>query len=267
MSSYTKSTDFASKDALLTGNPLKVVKGTELDDEFNSIQTAVNSKADTNSPALIGTPTAPTAAASTNTTQIATTAMVQGALNQSGIIDTAQLVDDAVTANKLANTAVTADTYGDATNIAQITVDAQGRITDATEIAVADNRTILQVQGATATPTELDQIEITVLTKTITPSANTSKILISFSGHAEGSGGSNQGYGYSLYRGSSEIYKGINRHGLNNSLYLGFSGVILDSPTTTNELTYSIKVYGIETSSEVDVNGFTQSIILQEVRG
>ena len=77
MSSYTKSTDFASKDALLTGNPLKVVKGTEIDDEFNSIQTAVNSKADTNSPALTGTPTAPTAATTTDTTQVATTAFVQ----------------------------------------------------------------------------------------------------------------------------------------------------------------------------------------------
>mgnify|MGYP001451854695 CR=1 FL=1 len=77
MSSYTKSTDFASKDALLTGNPLKVVKGTEIDDEYNAIQTAVNSKADTNSPALTGTPTATTAATSTNTTQIATTAFVQ----------------------------------------------------------------------------------------------------------------------------------------------------------------------------------------------
>ena len=77
MSSYTKSTDFASKDALLTGNPLKVVKGTEIDDEFNAIQTAVNSKADTNSPALTGTPTAPTASAATSTTQIASTAFVQ----------------------------------------------------------------------------------------------------------------------------------------------------------------------------------------------
>jgi hypothetical protein len=76
MSSYTKSTDFASKDALLTGNPLKVVKGTEIDDEFNAIQTAINSKADTNSPALSGTPTAPTASAGTSTTQIATTAFV-----------------------------------------------------------------------------------------------------------------------------------------------------------------------------------------------
>ena len=80
MSQYTKSTDFASKDSLLTGNPLKTIKGTEIDDEFNSIQTAVNSKADVNSPALTGTPTAPTASTGTSTTQLATTAFVQAAL-------------------------------------------------------------------------------------------------------------------------------------------------------------------------------------------
>ena len=77
MSSYTKSTNFASKDALLTGNPLKVIKGTEIDDEYNAIQTAVNSKADLNSPAFTGTPTALTAATTTSTTQVATTAFVQ----------------------------------------------------------------------------------------------------------------------------------------------------------------------------------------------
>jgi hypothetical protein len=77
MAAYTKSTDFASKDALITGNPLKVVKGTELDDEFNNIQTSVNSKADTNSPALTGTPTTPTAATAVSTTQIASCEFVQ----------------------------------------------------------------------------------------------------------------------------------------------------------------------------------------------
>ena len=116
MSSYTKSTDFASKDALLTGNPLKVVKGTEIDDEFNAIQTAVNSKADTNSPALAGTPTAPTAAAATSTTQIATTAMVQSALGQSDIVDTAQIVDDAVTTAKIEDGAVTSVKMDTTTN-------------------------------------------------------------------------------------------------------------------------------------------------------
>ena len=76
MANYLKATDFAAKDALLSGDPNKIVKGTEIDDEFDSIQTAVNSKANLSSPAFTGTPTAPTAAAGTNTTQIATTAFV-----------------------------------------------------------------------------------------------------------------------------------------------------------------------------------------------
>jgi hypothetical protein len=76
MANYTKATDFASKDTLTTGDPAKIVKGTEIDDEFNAIATAVNSKANTASPTLTGTPLAPTAVAGTNTTQIATTAHV-----------------------------------------------------------------------------------------------------------------------------------------------------------------------------------------------
>lgn len=78
MANYVKSTNFASKDSLPTGDPLKIVKGTEIDSEFNSIATAVASKADSNSPSLLGTPTAPTAAVGTNNTQLATTAFVQG---------------------------------------------------------------------------------------------------------------------------------------------------------------------------------------------
>jgi len=50
-------------------------------------QTALNAKANLASPALTGTPTAPTAAAGVNTTQIATTAFVQAAL--SALIDSA----------------------------------------------------------------------------------------------------------------------------------------------------------------------------------
>lgn len=80
MTDYTKSTNFTSKDSLSTGNALKIIKGAEFDTEFNAISTAVASKADLNSPALIGTPTAPTASSGTNTTQLATTAFVQTAL-------------------------------------------------------------------------------------------------------------------------------------------------------------------------------------------
>lgn len=38
--SYVKSTDFAAKDALASGNPSKIVKGTEIGAEFDAIETA-----------------------------------------------------------------------------------------------------------------------------------------------------------------------------------------------------------------------------------
>jgi hypothetical protein len=86
VSNYTKSTNFATKDALASGNPLKIVKGTEIDTEFNNIATAVATKADLASPTFTGTPTLPTGTIATtqssgnNTTAIATTAFVQAAI-------------------------------------------------------------------------------------------------------------------------------------------------------------------------------------------
>jgi hypothetical protein len=80
MSNYTKSTNFATKDALASGNPLKIVKGTEIDTEFNNIATAIATKADLASPTFTGTPAAPTPSSGNSTTQIATTAFVQAAL-------------------------------------------------------------------------------------------------------------------------------------------------------------------------------------------
>ena len=81
MTEYVKSTNFASKDALATGNPLKIVKGTEIDTEFNNIATAVTTKADLLSPVFTGIPTAPTAATGTSTTQLATTAFATAAIS------------------------------------------------------------------------------------------------------------------------------------------------------------------------------------------
>jgi len=86
MSDYTKSTNFATKDNLSSGNSLKIVKGTEIDTEFNNIATAVATKADLTSPTFTGTPTLPTGtiavtqSSGSNTTTIATTAFVQAAI-------------------------------------------------------------------------------------------------------------------------------------------------------------------------------------------
>ena len=81
MTAYTKATNFLTKDSLPDSDPGKIIKGSEFDTEFNNLQTAVNSKANSLSPALSGTPTAPTATAGTNTTQISTTAFATTAAN------------------------------------------------------------------------------------------------------------------------------------------------------------------------------------------
>jgi len=113
MSNYSKTTDFAAKDALTTGNANKIVKGTEIDDEFDALQTAVNSKADVNNTTFTGSTTIPsvncnggaidgtvigadTAAAvtGTNNTQLATTAFVQTASTTANI--SAGTIDNAV---------------------------------------------------------------------------------------------------------------------------------------------------------------------------
>lgn len=60
MSNYSKTTNFTVKDSLPTGNPSKIIRGGEIDDELENIETAVNSKADTASPTFTGTVTAST---------------------------------------------------------------------------------------------------------------------------------------------------------------------------------------------------------------
>jgi hypothetical protein len=87
MSDYTKSTNFATKDNLSSGNALKIVKGTEIDTEFNNIATAISTKADLVSPTFTGTPTLPTGtigvtqSTGNSSTALATTAFVQAALS------------------------------------------------------------------------------------------------------------------------------------------------------------------------------------------
>lgn len=79
MSNYTKSTNFAAKDSLPSGNANKVVKGTEINTEFDNIATAIATKADLNSPTLV-TPNlgTPSAAVLTNATGLPISTGVSG---------------------------------------------------------------------------------------------------------------------------------------------------------------------------------------------
>ena len=88
------SSDLTASRALVSNGSGKVavsdVTSTELgylDGVTSAIQTQLDLKAALASPALTGTPTAPTAAANTNTTQIATTAYVQSELGSYEVVE------------------------------------------------------------------------------------------------------------------------------------------------------------------------------------
>ncbi len=57
MSNYTKLTSFASKDSLTSGSPSKVIRGSEIDAEYDALETAIQTKADLNNPTFTGTAT------------------------------------------------------------------------------------------------------------------------------------------------------------------------------------------------------------------
>jgi hypothetical protein len=84
MSNYTKATNFASKDALSTGNPLKLVRGSEINTEFDAIETALNTKSDSASPTFTGTVTVVTLAVTGNET-VGGTLTVTGALEAASV--------------------------------------------------------------------------------------------------------------------------------------------------------------------------------------
>ena len=103
MSAYTLAVNWSGKDGLSDSDAAKVISGADFNTEFTTVRTAVNSKANLNGAAgegfamddatiagtltigetltVTGIPTIPTAATATNTTQAASTAMVQAAID------------------------------------------------------------------------------------------------------------------------------------------------------------------------------------------
>jgi len=68
----------SDEDGYLIASPVSSTEVSYLDGVTSSIQSQLDAKAPLANPALTGTPTAPTASADTNTTQVATTAYVVG---------------------------------------------------------------------------------------------------------------------------------------------------------------------------------------------
>lgn len=241
MANYLKSTDFAAKDALISGNPSKIIKGAEINDEFDAIQTAINSKANLDSPTLTGAPKAPTATLGTETTQIASTAFVANAIN-----------------------AITSDTGSLGLQSADNVNITGGSITGITDLAVADGgtgastaagaRTNLSVPSATGEGASGDW------NINVTGSVSTSVVNAAIAGSSAGAVGT---YAILLKETTSAVAVGATAAGsaLN---YLGFYSSTEAYPATSMNLDTSTVISGTwRALGPVNNSGFGSALWLR----
>ncbi len=90
MADYTQVNDYSAKDALSTGNPLKLIKGSDVDQEFAAISVAIASKFDSTDIATAGEAQAGTS----NTVVITPARLTAWAQNAAGIIEDIQALAD-----------------------------------------------------------------------------------------------------------------------------------------------------------------------------
>jgi hypothetical protein len=208
MSNYTKATNFATKDTLPTGDSGKIVKGTEIDSEFNAIASAISSKADTASPTFTGTPLTPTAIAGTNNTQIASTAFVKTAVDNAltaegfGTLSTQDADDVEITGGTI--TGITDLTVADGgTGASSITANSVilGNGTSALSgnlVAPGTSGNVLTSNGTTwasSTPAVLNGGQIFTSSGTFTVPAGVTSVRVALIGGGGGGGSSTGTYG------------------------------------------------------------------------
>jgi hypothetical protein len=179
MSNYVQSTNFATKDALSSGDPLKIVKGTEINTEFNNIATAVATKADLVSPTFTGTPALPTGttavtqSAGNNSTALATTAFVQAADSAAITAErtaTATLTNKTITGATITSASISGGTITGITDLA-IADGGTGASTAANAFAALKQSATTSVTGVVQLATDVEAAAGTDALKSLTPSS------------------------------------------------------------------------------------------------
>jgi hypothetical protein len=275
MTAYTKSTNFATKDTLTSGDPLKIVKGTEINTEFDNIATAVNSKSDTASPTFTGTVTIPVLS-------------VTGVSTLTGVATlTAQPILSSLTASSAVATdaskgLVSVTNTGTGNNVLAtsptLTTPALGTpsalvLTNATGLprAALPTGSVLQVVNATYSTSTINSTTTyadTGLTATITPTSATSKILVLVNQSGVNNDTINSGTSVQLLRTSTSLVVFASFFGFGgNGVVMGASACYLDSPATTSATTYKtqFKRGGGSNNAFVQDNSSTSTITLLEI--
>jgi hypothetical protein len=144
MSQYSIAVSWSGKDALADSDTNKIISGGDFNTEFSAVQTAVNSKADLNGSASESF-SATTAAADTNTTQVATTAFVETATSAANIADVVYPVGAIfTTVTAYANSAAVVTAIGGTTWVAF----GAGKVLIGVDTGDSDFNTIEETGGA-----------------------------------------------------------------------------------------------------------------------
>ena len=149
MSNYTKTTDFAVKDTLNTGDPDKIIRGSEFETEFDAISTAIATKSDTAGPTFTGTLTFET--------------ISDGAINVTAFVDEDDMSSDSAT---LVPTQQSVKAYVDS----QVTAQDLDVTSDSGTIAIDLDSETLTVSGGEGIDTSATGNEITIAAEDATAS-------------------------------------------------------------------------------------------------
>ena len=165
MTDYTITTNFGAKDILNTGDSGKVIKGAEFTTEFEAIRTAVNSKANSDSPTFSGTATLPTA--NITTLNLSGAEVTSSAAEINTLDGFTGSVDDLNYAKDLRASGVTAGEYDTLSGVTASTAELNllhGVTASTDEINLLDGVTATTdelniLDGVTATTAELNYVD------------------------------------------------------------------------------------------------------------
>ena len=170
MSNYTKTTDFASKDSLSTGDAAKVVRGSEFETEFDAISTAIATKSDSAGPTFTGTLTF----ATISDGAISITAFVDEdnmASNSASLIPTQQSVKAYVDSQ-----VATVDTLGEVLALSNTSSGTNLQMTTTDEIQFRD--TALKIASSADGQLDIDaDTELEVTAPTVDINASTAVLV------------------------------------------------------------------------------------------
>ena len=123
--------------------------------------------------------------------------------------------------------------------------------------------------GTTETTTSGSWVAHSGLTASITPSATSSKILVTIAFSYRTANGTNN-FNATIYRGSTNLLNSTKGSGTlfsGHSYYQGHQTIqFLDSPSTTSATTYQL-YYAGSTTTKINTDSGTGTITLQEVAG